>query len=197
MSELLKSITVRIVGVSFNNDDGSSRQDILSTISDGEALLLEYFEYENEPAYAVKTALGEQIGNLPKGLSADIYRRFKDCYFAVQVNHMTGGDGGMKYGCVIDIDIYDCEPDFSRIFTASTATTDEHQTSTSAVNNIPPTAPAVPNKSLRTYGTIYIVLGIVLALLGLLLLIVFPIFGIIAIAGGVFSVIIGRKYKKS
>lgn len=194
MSELLKNITVRIVGVSFNNDDGSSRQEILSTISDGEALLLEYFEYENEPAYAVKTALGEQIGNLPKGLSADIYRRFKDCYFSAQVNHMTGGDDGMKYGCVIDIDIYDREPDFSETRSAPTSTTIESKTPVASANDV---AVSVPKKSRRGYGIIFTVLGIILALFGLLLLTVFPFFGIIAIAGGAFSVVIGRKYKKA
>ena len=58
MSELLKSMTTRVVGVSFDNDDGTSRQDIISGLSVGEALLLNYHEYENEPAYAVTDALG-------------------------------------------------------------------------------------------------------------------------------------------
>lgn len=183
MSELLKDITVRVVGVSFNNDDGSSRQEILSTLSNGEALLLEYFEFENEPAYAVKTALGEQIGNLPKNLSSDIYRRFRDCYFAAQVNHMTGGSDGKKYGCVIDVYIYDREPDFIGTHTASTNA------------GVSSAIATMSDKSRRTYGIIFIVLGVVLALLGLLLLIVSPVFGIPAISVGVFSVIIGRKYR--
>ena len=66
MSELLKSMTARVVGVSFDNDDGTSRQDIISGLSVGEALLLNYHEYENEPAYAVTDALGNCI-------SIDIY----------------------------------------------------------------------------------------------------------------------------
>ena len=44
MSELLKSMTTRVVGVSFDNDDGTSRQDIISDLSVGEALLLNYNE---------------------------------------------------------------------------------------------------------------------------------------------------------
>ena len=51
MSELLKSMTTRVVGVSFDNDDGTSRQDIISGLSVGEALLLNYHEYENEQIY--------------------------------------------------------------------------------------------------------------------------------------------------
>ena len=51
MSELLKSMTTRVVGVSFDNDDGTSRQDIISGLSVGEVLLLNYHEYENEQIY--------------------------------------------------------------------------------------------------------------------------------------------------
>ena len=62
MSELLKSMTTRVVGVSFDNDDGTGRQDIISGLSVGEALLLNYHEYENEPAYAVHRTCLERIG---------------------------------------------------------------------------------------------------------------------------------------
>lgn len=106
MSELLKSMTTRVVGVSFDNDDGTSRQDIISGLSVGEALLLNYHEYENEPAYAVTDALGNCIGHVSKELAATIYQKYKDCYFAVSVDDITGGDSGLKYGCVISIDIY-------------------------------------------------------------------------------------------
>ena len=70
MSELLKSMTTRVVGVSFDNDDGTSRQDIISGLSVGEALLLNYHEYENEPAYAVTDALGNCIGHVSKEIVA-------------------------------------------------------------------------------------------------------------------------------
>ena len=106
MSELLKSMTARVVGVSFDNDDGTSRQDIISGLSVGEALLLNYHEYENEPAYAVTDALGNCIGHVSKELAATIYQKYKDCYFAVSVDGITGGDSSLKYGCVISIDIY-------------------------------------------------------------------------------------------
>lgn len=111
MSELLKSINTRVVGVSFQNDDGTDRQEILSGLSVGEGMLLKYFEYENEPAYAVTDAAGNRIGSLSKELAADIYRKYKDCYFSVMISDITGGDDGRKYGCIIDIDIYDTVPD--------------------------------------------------------------------------------------
>lgn len=188
MSKLLRNITVRVVGVSYQNDDGTERQEILSGLSVGEAMLLDYFEYENEPAYAVTDSLGNQIGNLPKDLSADIYQKYRDCYFSVQIDDITGGIDGLKYGCIISIDIYDTAPDVVKQ-DAPTAT---------IVENVTPAAPpALSEKSRRTYGIIFIVLGVILTLLGLLLLLVVPVGGILAIAGGIFSVTIGRKYRKS
>ena len=188
MSKLLRNITVRVVGVSYQNDDGTERQEILSGLSVGEAMLLDYFEYENEPAYAVTDSLGNQIGNLPKDLSADIYQKYRDCYFSVQIDDITGGIDDLKYGCIISIDIYDTAPDVSKQ-DAPTAT---------IVENVTPAAPpALSEKSRRTYGIIFIVLGVILALLGLLLFLVVPVGGILAIAGGIFSVTIGRKYRKS
>lgn len=190
MSELLKNITVRVVGVSFQNDDGTDRQEILSGLSAGEAMFLKYFEYENEPAYAVTDVLGNQIGNLPKDLSADIYRRFRDCFFAVQIDKITGGDDGLKYGCVVDIDIYDTAPDFIERDVSPAAPPNE------SANPAAPVAHTAP-KNRSVSGLILIVLGVVLALLGLLLLLAVPIGGVIAIVFGVLCVIAGSKYRKA
>ncbi len=191
MSKLLKSINTRVVGVSFRNDAGTERQEILSGLSVGEAMLLEYFEYENEPAYAVTDVLGNRIGSLSKELAADIYKKYKDCYFAVQIWDITGGDVGQKYGCVIDIDIYDTVPE---IIKQSTPVTPTIENETPVV--VTP-ANSVTSHSHPAYGTIFIVLGIVLVLVGLLLLLAVPVGGILAIAGGIFSVVLGKGYRKS
>lgn len=189
MSELLKSMTARVVGVSFDNDDGTSRQDIISGLSVGEALLLNYHEYENEPAYAVTDALGNCIGHVLKELAATIYQKYKDCYFAVSVDGITGGDSGLKYGCVISIDIYDSAPE-----------TNENESSTAAtvVDVIPaPVQNAESSKTIRVYSAMFTVIGALLILVGLVLLLIAPLGGAVAIVGGVFSIVIGRKYKKS
>ncbi len=188
MSELLKNITVRVVGVSYQNDDGTDRQEILSGLSVGEAMLLDYFEYENEPAYAVTDALGNQIGNLPKDLSADIYRNYRDCYFSVQIDDITGGINDLKYGCIISIDIYDTIPDAIKQDSPDIATVE---------NITPATSSTLSKRSRRTYGIIFIILGVILALFGLLLSLAVPVGGILAIIGGVICIIIGRKYRKS
>lgn len=187
MSELLKSINTRVVGVSFQNDDGTDRQEILSGLSVGEGMLLKYFEYENEPAYAVTDAVGNRIGSLSKELAADIYRKYKDCYFSVMISDITGGDDGRKYGCIIDIDIYDTVPDVIKQKTPTAAT----------VENVAPAAPKYSPKTYKTCGLILIALGVVIALVGLLLLLVSPVGGIFAIVLGVLSFIIGRKYKSA
>lgn len=186
MSELLKSINTRVVGVSFQNDDGTDRQEILSGLSVGEGMLLKYFEYENEPAYAVTDAVGNRIGSLSKELAADIYRKYKDCYFSVMISDITGGDDGRKYGCIIDIDIYDTVPDVIKQKTPTAAT----------VENVTPAAPKYSPKTYKTCGLILIILGVLLALLGLLLLFVAPVGGVVAVLGGVFAFISGRKYRK-
>lgn len=189
MSELLKSMTTRVVGVSFDNDDGTSRQDIISGLSVGEALLLNYHEYESEPAYAVTDALGNCIGHVSKELASTIYQRYKDCYFAVSVDDITGGDSGLKYGCVINIDIYDSAPDFSQNESPIAATVDD---SVSA-----PVQNAESIKTNRVYSVVFTVIGALLILVGLVLLLIAPLGGAVAIAGGVLSIIVGRKYKKS
>lgn len=60
-------------------------------------------------------------------------------------------------------------------------------------------APQKKEYSANTYsvcGILMIVLGVFLALIGILLLFAVPVGGLIAIVGGVACVIIGRKYRK-
>lgn len=65
--------------------------------------------------------------------------------------------------------------------------------------NVPHTVPQKKEYSDRMYNvcvTLMIVLGVILALLGLFLLLAVPVGGIVAVAVGVICVIIGRKYRK-
>lgn len=65
--------------------------------------------------------------------------------------------------------------------------------------NVPHAVPQKKEYSDRMYnvcGTLMIVLGVILALLGLFLLLAVPVGGIVAVAVGVICVIIGRKYRK-
>lgn len=52
-------------------------------------------------------------------------------------------------------------------------------------------------KTNRVYSVMFTVIGALLILVGLVLLLIAPLGGAAAIAGGVLSIIVGRKYKKS
>lgn len=71
-------------------------------------------------------------------------------------------------------------------------------TAASGQASVPPsTAPVKKEYSDRTYkvcGITLIVIGVILVLLGLLLLIASPIYGAIAVLGGLLAFVIGRKY---
>lgn len=73
-------------------------------------------------------------------------------------------------------------------------------TAASGQASVPPSLTSVKKEySDRTYkvcGIALIVIGVILVLLGLLLLIASPIYGAIAVLGGVLAFVIGRKYRK-
>lgn len=102
---ILNSYDVKVVGVTYDNDDGSSRQEILSRTDRCDPLFIDYFEYCGSPAYSVNNLDGETIGNLPKELSAEIYKKYPDSSLDARVVEILGGDDGLKYGCMIHIDV--------------------------------------------------------------------------------------------
>lgn len=104
--ELVKDFHTKVVGVTYNNDDGSSRQKILSMCRDGESVVLRSFKYQGAPAIAVLTDHG-QIGFLSASLVADIDAMFgKDIIFCATISSMTGGENGLYYGCNLHVLIY-------------------------------------------------------------------------------------------
>ena len=49
-SRVLDTIRTKVVGVTFNNEDGENRQDILSKMSGSEDITVEKYTYNGEPA---------------------------------------------------------------------------------------------------------------------------------------------------
>lgn len=98
----------RVVGVTFDNDDGPARnrQEILREIESDcprpEAISLEVYDYEGEPAVGVFYH-GEQVGNLAKkDLPAVL--PLMDRYAGLSDFAVTGGAGeGSKYGLEIAV----------------------------------------------------------------------------------------------
>lgn len=72
----LPNIHTKIVGVTFNNEDGSSRQDYLCYINNREQLFLKEYSYHGDPAFYVCNRKGKCLGNLPKEISAKIKKKY-------------------------------------------------------------------------------------------------------------------------
>lgn len=105
---LLKSFITKVVGVTFQNDDGTDRQEILSKCLRGEPIAFYWHDFRGSPACAVITDHG-QIGYLRATLAADLDFNYggDDYTFSGQIIDVTGGVDGLNYGCNIMINIYE------------------------------------------------------------------------------------------
>ena len=54
----------KIAGVTFKNEDGTKRQDILKSLKAGDSLKLKEYTFENKKAIGVYTEDDRQIGNI-------------------------------------------------------------------------------------------------------------------------------------
>ena len=99
-----KMMAVKVVGVTFANDDGTERQSILEELDELPGYMveveLEPYTYRGEPAVRV-LADGRQIGNVPKELAAEISERF-DSIAEIGDFEVVGGDG-LTYGARFSI----------------------------------------------------------------------------------------------
>lgn len=110
--ELIRSFYTKVVGTSHPNDDGTSRQEILSRCNDGEQITLDWRTFNGDSACAVISDHG-QIGFLKADLADDLYRDYVDGYeqsdvffLFAQIANITGGEYGLQYGCNIRLSIY-------------------------------------------------------------------------------------------
>lgn len=71
-------IITRVAGVTFKNDDGSDRQEIIGEMRDDEDIELEPYLYKGDPAVYVKNSSGEIIGNVPREYTPRIYKAIKE-----------------------------------------------------------------------------------------------------------------------
>lgn len=105
-------IRTKIVGVTYRNEDGSRRQDIISELMPSESLKLVDMATDEFPeAIGVFDLADQQCGFLPKSLAIDLRNSGKNIEdISVDVLEVTGGNG-RTYGCnirlIIDND-YSC-----------------------------------------------------------------------------------------
>lgn len=104
--DIIKTYHTKVVGVTYENDNGTSRQEYLEyNAHPGHPIGFREFVYDGKPAYAVHLERGQQIGNLKESLAGDISdfmdSHEKELFMYGEITEITGGDDGMKYGCNI------------------------------------------------------------------------------------------------
>ncbi len=105
----------KIVGVTFKNDDGTSRQDIIESCTEGESLSLEHYYFKGEDAFKVTNVYGEVLGNLKKELTERLTEKYDPGTIEaadVEILNITGEDKG-TLGVNIKITITDLLSDDS------------------------------------------------------------------------------------
>ena len=107
-----RSFHTKVVGVTFQNDDGSSRQRILKRCRKGEHLVLVNTPIpEDRNAVAVRRAsTGEQLGYLSRELAAEIAPKLRrGVRITAEIASLTGGGLIFKRtrGCNIKITIWE------------------------------------------------------------------------------------------
>lgn len=84
----------KVAGVTFPNDDGTERQDVLARCTPGEQLVLQHDAYNDYSIFATKVlrANGEQLGHAPEYLAEQIVERADEGYRIIGVlTDITGG----------------------------------------------------------------------------------------------------------
>ncbi|MBD5095034.1 MAG: hypothetical protein HDT26_12340 [Subdoligranulum sp.] len=116
---VLDILFFRVAGVSFDNDDGSSRQAYISKLREGDPIGFESFEYQGELAFHVMTEDDHCIGNLPKEHISFIKEHYEQGhYFESSVSEILGLDEDGKripnynLGVEVAVNVYDEKPRF-------------------------------------------------------------------------------------
>ena len=98
----LRCIHSKVVGVSFKNEDGTSRQFNISKVKQNDELKLVPYEYEpGEEALGVFHN-NRQIGNISADLCYEMIEKVKNSDIVIVIATPTGGNG-KTYGCNLTI----------------------------------------------------------------------------------------------
>lgn len=103
---VIRDFHTKVVGVTFNNDDGSSRQAIIKACKPGDDIIFKPVPTAEYPdAIGVFNKRGQQLGHLSQGVAAEIKNEYGYNPMSVTVSNVTGG-GEYSYGCNLHIIIY-------------------------------------------------------------------------------------------
>lgn len=96
----------KVVGVTFNNDDGTSRQAIIERCKPGEDIIIKPVPTKEYPdAIGVFNKRGEQLGHLGAELASEIKTKWGYNPMSITISSLTGG-GDKVYGCNLHFIIY-------------------------------------------------------------------------------------------
>lgn len=95
-------IKTKLVGVTYNNNDGINRQSILAKLNKNSKLHTSRYFFSNEPAIAVLYE-NSIIGHVPKTLANQIYEEYPLGVINVTLTAITGGTGTNYYGCNVEL----------------------------------------------------------------------------------------------
>lgn len=98
--KVIETIRTKVVGVTFDNEDGENRQDILSTMTGDEDITVEKYTYNGEPAAYVKWG-NKVIGNLSAELAKDLARKYPKARYAAEILEISGG-GYIRSGAILN-----------------------------------------------------------------------------------------------
>lgn len=87
---IAETIRTKLVGVTFDNEDGENRQDILSSMAGDEEIEVEKYTYNGKPAAYVKWG-NKILGNLSAELAEDLGRKYPDARYAAEILEISGG----------------------------------------------------------------------------------------------------------
>jgi hypothetical protein len=98
-SRIAETIRTKVVGVTFQNDDGESRQDILSRMTGDEEIEIEKTTYNGEPAAYVKWG-NKILGYLSAELAKDLAAKYPNARYTAEILEISGGGGYRHLGVI-------------------------------------------------------------------------------------------------
>lgn len=91
-TKVAETIKTKLVGVTFDNEDGENRQDLLAQMVGYEELTVEKYTFKGEPAAYVKW--GDKIlGNLSAELATNLQKKYPDATYEARILEITSGGG--------------------------------------------------------------------------------------------------------
>lgn len=109
---IAETIRTKLVGVTYDNEDGENRQDILSSMTGDEEVEVEKYIFNGEPAAYVKCG-NKVLGNLAAELAKDLAEKYPDARYTAEILEISGGV--QTFGCNIELDVIeDATPSVSQ-----------------------------------------------------------------------------------